>query len=331
MHILILGGTRFLGYHLVAAAIAKGHEVSIFTRGVSHPTVHQEAEHLIGNRDGDLEALRGKKWDAVIDTSGYIPRVVRDSVSLLRDAVDHYTFISSISVYDHFLVPGKDETASLAQLSDPLTENIAESYGALKAACEQVVMEGMPEQSLIIRPGLIVGPRDNSDRFTYWPVRVKEGGQVLAPGKPTEPIQIIDVRDLAEWIVQLVELKHTGIYHATGPDYTLTMEQLLTSCKRATESNAEFIWVDDAYLVENEVGAWIELPLWIPATHENASLAYFQQVDVSKAIAAGLKFRPLHETIQATIDWHLTRDPSLEPRAGLNREKERRLIEQLRM
>jgi 2'-hydroxyisoflavone reductase len=328
MRILILGGTVFLGYHLVASAMSKGHEVTIFTRGISNSDVYPEVDHLVGNRDGDLDALRGKQWDAVIDTSGYVPRVVEDSVELLRDAVDHYTFISSISVYDDFSSPDIDETAAVAQLKDPLSENIAEFYGALKASCEKVVENAMPGKSLIIRPGLIVGPRDTSDRFTYWPVRIKRGGEVLAPGNPDTFVQFIDVRDLADWIIRMVEHKQTGVYQATGPNKSVTFGTFLETCRQATGSDAQLTWVDESYLVEQEVGAWLELPLWIPATPDYEKMAYFQQVNIEKATRAGLSFRPLEETIQDTIVWDESRDPGLARKAGLNPDKEKELLSQ---
>lgn len=326
MRILILGGTVFLGYHLVASALSKGHEITIFTRGINNSDVFPEVEHLVGNRDGDLESLRGRRWDAVIDTSGYVPRVVQDSVNLLRDAADHYTFISSISVYDDFSSPDIDETAAVVQLDDPLSENVGEFYGALKASCEKVVEDAMPGRSLIIRPGLIVGPRDTSDRFTYWPVRVKRGGEVLAPGNPDSNVQFIDVRDLADWIIRMVENKQTGVYQATGPDQPLTFGVFLEACKQATGSDAQLTWVDESYLVDQGVGAWIELPLWIPATQVYEKMAYFQQVNIDKATRAGLTFRPLVETILDTIVWDETRDHELVRKAGLNPDKENKLL-----
>lgn len=326
MRILILGGTLFLGYHLVEAALRNGHEVTIFTRGKSEPNVFPEVERLVGDRDGNLQALEGRRWDAIIDTSGYVPRVVRDSVILLRDATDHYTFISSISVYQDFTLPQMDETAPVAQLDDELSENVAEWYGPLKARCEQIVEEIMPNKALIIRPGLIVGPRDPSDRFTYWPVRIDQGGKVLAPGNPDTLIQFIDVRDLANWIITMVEVKQTGVYQATGPDQLLTMKDLLETCIQTSQSNAELIWIEDTYLVEQGVGAWMEMPLWIPATEDHADMAYFQQVSNRKAVEVGLAFRPLSETIQDTVEWDKARDISMKRKAGLDAGKERELL-----
>jgi 2'-hydroxyisoflavone reductase len=279
---------------------------------------------LIGDRDGELGALGGRSWDAVIDTCGYTPRVVRASAEALAEAVQSYVFISSISVYASFAQPGMTEEAELATMADESVEEITgETYGPLKALCEKEVEEIVPGRMLIIRPGLIVGPHDVSDRFSYWPYRAAQGGEVLAPGLPETPVQIIDVRDLAEWTVRLVEQKAIGVFHATGPDYRLSMGGMLDSCRAAIDSEAHFTWVDDAFLVEQGVGAWIEMPLWIPAGPE---VEGFSRVDVSKAIDAGLVFRPLADTARDTLEWLQTRPEDYVWRAGMEREKEARLL-----
>ncbi len=232
MKLLVLGGTVFLGRHIVAEALAHGHEVTLFNRGQHNPDLFPEVEKLRGNRNGNLETLRGRRWDAVIDTCGYIPRLVRASAELLAQSVEHYTFISSISVYADFSAPGLNENAPVGKLQDEAIEEITgETYGPLKALCEQAMENAMPGRALIIRPGLIVGPHDPTDRFTYWPYRVAQGGEVLAPGHPDRPVQIIDVRDLAKWIMRMVEAGKTGTYNATGPDYTLTIGHLLETCR----------------------------------------------------------------------------------------------------
>src|SRR5712691_1788013 len=266
MKLLLLGGTMFLGRHIVENALTRGHEVTLFTRGQHNPELFPDVEKLKGNRDGDLTALEGRHWDAVIDTSGYFPRVVRASAELLADAVNHYTFISSISVYAEFSKPGKDESSAVGTLEDQTVEEITETtYGPLKALCEQAAEAVMPGHTLTIRPGLIVGPHDPTDRFTYWPHRVAQGGEILAPGKGLQHVQFIDVRDLAAWTVRMVEANHTGTYHATGPEHTLTMQQFLEECQSVIGSDAHFTWVSEAFLLDKEVDPYVELPLWVPA------------------------------------------------------------------
>src|SRR5579872_4273010 len=236
MKLLILGGTVFLGRHIVEAALARGHEVTLFNRGQHNPDLFPEVEKLRGDRNGDLAALQGRQWDAAIDTSGFVPRVVRASAEALANAVKHYTFISSISVYADFTKLGIDESSPVAKLVDESVEEVTgETYGGLKALCEQAAEEALPGKVLIVRPGLIVGPDDQTDRFTYWPYRVAQGGEMLAPGRPAHQEQFIDVRDLAQWIVRMVEAGKTGVYNATGPDYVLSTQQLLEVCKRSEE------------------------------------------------------------------------------------------------
>ena len=328
MKILMLGGTAFLGRAIVEAAQARGHEVTLFNRGQHNPSLFPELEHLRGDRDGGLQALRGRRWEAVIDPSGYVPRIVRASAELLADAVEHYTFISSISVYADFSQRGIDETAPVATLEDPTIETISgESYGPLKALCEQVVEQTLPGRSLIIRPGLIVGPRDPTDRFTYWVERVDRGGDVLLPNRPALDVQIIDARDLAEWTLRMVEARQTGTYNATGPDYPLTLEQVVETCKAVSGSDARWIWVDEQFLLEHEVKPWSEVPLWIA---DEPELAGFDAVNIGKALAEGLSFRPLAATIADTLAWNKTRPADAERKAGLQPSREAQLLEQWR-
>ena len=335
MKLLILGGTVFLGRHLVAAALARGDEVTLFNRGQHNPELFPEVEKLRGDRDGDLDALRGRRWDAVIDTCGYVPRVVRASAELLADAVAHYTFISSISVYADNSRPGMDESTPVGTLEDESIETVdGETYGPLKALCERAAEAAMPGRVLSIRAGLIVGPHDPTDRFTYWPYRVAQGGDVLAPGRPERPVQFVDGRDLADGNLRMAASRRAGVYNATGPDDELTMGRLLEECKAVSGSDARFVWVDEAFLLEREVGPWMELPLWIPETQ--TEMAGFMRVSCKRAIADGLTFRPLSETIQATLDWNAAR-PELRlaerdygvplPRAGMKPERERELLE----
>lgn len=323
MKILILGGTVFLGRHLVDAALARGHAVTLFNRGQHNPDLYPEVEKLRGDRDGDLAALTGRRWDAVVDTSGYVPRIVRAAAELLADAVDHYTFISSISVYADFTAHGMDEAAPVGALEDETAEEVLPNYGPLKALCEQAAERAMPGRVLIIRPGLIVGPFDPSDRFTYWPHRIAAGGEVLAPGSPARPVQIIDVRDLAEWNIRMVERQGTGVFNATGPDRVLTMAEVLDACCTVSGSDARLTWVSEAFLAEAGVRPWTELPLWVPGTDENAG---FADVACRKAIAAGLTFRPLDGTVRDTLAWDTARPAGTVRTNGLDPDREADLL-----
>ena len=324
MKILILGGTRFLGRHLVEAALARGHTITLFNRGKSNPGLFPQIETITGDRETGLDLLSGQAWDAVIDTCGYVPRIVQLSARALKNSAQSYVFISSISVYSDTSKIGINESDPLGRLEDQSIEEInGESYGPLKALCEQAVQNVFPGQSLVIRPGLIVGPHDPTDRFTYWPVRVARGGQVLAPEKPSVPIQIIDVRDLSEFVIKLVEAKATGVYNATGPEYELRLGTLLAACKTVSGSDAGFSWAPVDFLAEHKVEPWSDLPVWIPDTPADAG---FSRIDVSKAIAAGLTFRPLDDTIRATLDWAQTRPADHAWRAGLTPQREQELL-----
>jgi 2'-hydroxyisoflavone reductase len=320
MRILILGGTVFLGRHTVEVALARGHEVTLFNRGQRNPDLFPDVEKLRGDRNGDLSALRGRKWDAVVDTCGYVPRLVHASAELLADSVERYVFISSISVYRELdKAPGLDEDSPVGKLEDEAVEEITgDTYGPLKALCEQAADAALPGRALNIRPGLIVGQHDPTDRFTYWPVRVARGGDVLCPDGPNWHTQVIDVRDLAEWTVRMVEAKAAGVFNATGPDYPLTFGKLLDECKAVSGSEARFVWVDGKLLLEAGVQPWSELPLWLGGGD--------MTVSVSKAIAAGLTFRPLADTIRDTLAWNATRPLDREWRAVMKREREEELL-----
>ncbi|MEK7324009.1 MAG: NAD-dependent epimerase/dehydratase family protein [Chloroflexota bacterium] len=322
MKLLILGGTVFLGRHTVEVALARGHEVTLFNRGQRDPELFPDVEKLLGDRNGDLSALRWRKWDAVVDTCGYVPRIVRASAELLAQAVERYVFISSISVYHELdKAPGLDEDSPVGKLEDETVEEITgETYGPLKALCEQAAEQALPGRALNIRPGLIVGPHDPTDRFTYWPVRVAQGGGVLAPDGPNWHTQVIDVRDLAEWTIRMVEAKTTGVFNATGPDYPLTFGKVLDECKAVSGSDARFVWVDGKFLLDAGVQPWSELPLWLGGGD--------MTVSVNKAIAAGLTFRPLADTIRDTLAWDATRPSDREPRAGMKKEREEELLSQ---
>ncbi len=326
MKLLILGGPKFLGRHLIDAALADNHEVTVFNRGQTNPDAYPQIEKLRGNRDGDLAALHGRSWDAVIDTCGYIPRLVAASAQLLAAAVAHYTFVSSISVYAGTAVPSLDETAPLGTLPDQTVEEINnETYGPLKVLCEQAVSRYFPNRASHIRAGLIVGPYDPTDRFTYWPQRLKRGGDVLAPGSPDAPVQFVDGRDLAQWMLRLTANQTPGAFNATGPQTPLTMGQMLAACREAGANPAALTWVDDSFLVEQGVQPWMELPLWIPASDKDAP--GFMTIDCRRAFAAGLTFRPLAETVRDTLAWAEQRDPDWTWRAGLDAEKETAVLQ----
>jgi len=323
LKILILGGTIFVGRHIVEAAISRGHEVTLFNRGKHELDSFSGIERLTGDRDGDLMALRDRDWDVVIDTCGFVPRIVRDSAEMLAPAVDRYIFISSISVYADFSQPNLDENSKLGTLEDPTIEEInGESYGPLKALCETAVEESMPGRVLIIRPGLIVGPHDPTDRFTYWPHRLAQGGEVLVPGDPDRQVQFIDARDLALWTVLMAERSETGVFHVTGPSEPLTFVNMLERCKQAVDSPARLSWVTEKYLIDEKVEPWMELPLWISGPEANGLM----KVDIGKALTAGLSFRPLEETARDTVAWAKTRPADHEWKAGLDPQKESDLL-----
>jgi 2'-hydroxyisoflavone reductase len=314
VRLLLLGGPRFLGRAVTDAALAAGHEVTFFNRGKTNPELYPEVEHLVGDRSGELDALRGRSWDAVVDTCGYLPETVRASASALADS-GTYCFVSSISVYRDFTRVNGEESL-VAELGDlPADEVTEESYGPLKALCEDAARDVFGARALVVRPGLIVGPYDPTGRFTYWPHRIARGGEVLAPAPPENPTQVIDVRDLGAWIVDLCARRANGTYNATHPGVSL--KDLLATCRQVASSDAEITWVSPEFLVEHDVGEWIELPLWLV----DPALEYADRVDVSRALEAGLTFRPLEETVRGTLDDAETTDA-----AGLRPEREAELL-----
>jgi 2'-hydroxyisoflavone reductase len=316
VNLLVLGGTKFLGRAVVEAALGRGDEVTLFNRGRTNPDLFPEVEKLQGDRDGDLSALLGRSWDAVVDTSAYVPQQARASADALAGAAGHYLFISSLSAYADASRP-LDEESPLAereesQPDDRLLEDFS-NYGALKVLCERAAAEGFGGPTAIVRPGLIVGPHDPTGRFTYWPHRVARGGEVLAPAPAGSQVQFIDVRDLGEWIVDLSENRVEGPFNAANRD--VTWESLLETCRRVTGSDAQFVWIDPEFLMQQEVGQWMELPMWL---YEDTGL---HTTDVSRAVEAGLTFRPLDETVRGTLD-----EAETTGEAGLDREREARLI-----
>lgn len=327
MRLLILGGTGFLGRYLTTSAVARGHDVSLFHRGKTNPDLFPELEHLYGERDGNLAALKGRYWDAVIDTSGYLPRVVRASADLLADVVEHYTFISTMMVYAGIYEPQVgllDESATLLKLDDPTSEQLTEqSYGPLKALCEQVVEEIFPGRSLSIRPCIIVGPHDPTDRFAYWVNRIAAGGNVVALGSPTRSIQWIDVRDLAEWTLQMIEGRTAGVYNATSP--RIMFGEVLTAMDSVSQAGASINWVDEHFLREANIIPENQIPyrfpFWTPPT-----LPGFFTINGAKAATQGLTLRPLTMTVQDTLEWIRTNPPEFGRLRRLTSEEERQIL-----
>src|SRR6184192_2483216 len=331
LRILILGGTGFTGPFQIKYALSRGHKVTVFNRGKTHPgELPKEVEQLIGDRNGQLEALKGKQWDVCIDNPTTLPAWVRDAAQILKGNVGRYVFISTISVYADTST-GPDENAPLAKYegTDPFKETLEamkatgyKTYGPLKALSEQETQKWFPNKSLIIRPGLIVGPRDETDRFTYWPVRIDRGGEVLAPGNPSDPVQFIDGRDLAEWTIRMAENHETGIYNATGPAKPLGIGVMLDGIKDAGKSNANLIWVSEEFLTQQKVEAWSDMPVW---TGKESGLA---RASISRGLSKGLTFRPLSDTTRDTLVWFksLPQDRQSKLRAGLTAEREAEVL-----
>src|SRR5881296_387690 len=331
LRILILGGTGFTGPYQVRYALGRGHKVTTFNRGKTHPgELPSEVEQLIGDRNGQLDALKNRKWDVVIDNPTTLPAWVRDAAQILKGNIDRYVFISTISVYAD-TSKGVDETAPLAKYDGPdafketleaMKASGYKTYGPLKALSEQEADKWFPGKTLIIRPGLIVGPRDETDRFTYWPVRIDRAGEVLAPGSPHDPVQFIDARDLAEWTIRMVENRETGIYNATGPAKPLGMGGMLDGTKAALKSNATFTWVREDFLTEQKVQPWSDMPVW---TGRESGLS---RARIDRALSNGLTFRPLAETAHDTLAWFksLPQDRQSKLRAGLTPEREAEVL-----
>ena len=335
LRILILGGTGFTGPFQVRYALERGHKVTVFNRGKTHPgELPKEVEQLIGDRNGQLDALKGRKWDVVIDNPTSVPVWVRDAAQILKGNVDRYVFISTISVYADTTKPGTDESAPLAKYNGPdamkeSRESIIASkfalYGPLKALSEQEAEKWFPKQTLIIRPGLIVGPRDETDRFTYWPVRIDRGGEVLAPGDPSDPVQFIDGRDLAEWTIRMVERRETGTYNATGPEKTLGVGAMLEGIKAANKSNANFTWINADFLETQKIAPWSDIPVWVPPRGEEGGMG---RISIQRALAKGLTFRLLSETARDTLAWFKAQpaERQAKVKAGLSPEREAEVL-----
>jgi len=325
MKILILGGKRFLGIALVEALLQAGHTPTLFNRGRTNPDLFPNVKTLIGDRDGNLEALKRRKWDAVIDTSGYIPRITKQSAELLSGKCETYVFISSVSVYRDFKTPDITETYPLGELDDPTSEDsTGDLYGPLKALCEYEIQQAFDGKVLVIRPGLIVGPNDPTDRFSYWPWRISLGGQVLAPSPPSANLQFIDVRDLAAFIINRIEANSEGVYNVTGPRKPATFGSLLVACREAALSDASFVWVDESFLLDEGVLPWRDLPLWVPTS--DPAFTGFYNININKALKAGLTFRPLSQTVAETLTWLKNQPIKSKLKVGLDIAQESKLL-----
>lgn len=327
--ILVLGGTAFLGPPFVRAALANGHTVTLFNRGKTNPGMFADLEQLRGDREtGDLKSLEGRQFDAVIDTSGYVPAHVDATARLFADSCKHYQFISTISVYGSFgerpdTIDEQTPTSSVEEDKVRGVNTIRGAmsfYGPLKALCESAALAALPGRTAVLRPGLIVGPGDTSDRFTWWPVRMDQGGDVLCPGDPDGHVQFIDVRDLAQWMLHCVEQGVTGTYNANGFHGRVSMAEMLAACKCATSTPANLVWASEEFLRENKVSAYMQMPLWIP--REGRSM-----VANAQAVAKGLRFRPIADTVRDTLQWAKTeRGDKAWTRTGLRPEREAELL-----
>jgi 2'-hydroxyisoflavone reductase len=333
LKILILGGTGFIGPHEVRYAVSRGHQVTVFNRGKRQADLPKSVIHLQGDRNGQLDSLKGKKWDVVIDNPTTAPIWVRNVGPILKGNVKQYVFISTISVYDGYPTPGMDEDSKLAQYqgADPFAEaaeTARQKYGALKVVSEGEAERWFPGQTTVIRPGLIVGPGDETDRFSYWPVRIEKGGEVLAPGDGSDPSQIIDVRDLTEFIVKMCETGQPGIYNATGPRNPLSMAEQLYGCRAAFSGSTDtkFTWVPADFLQSQQVRGWSDMPTWVAPREGNGGWA---RVSIARALAKGLTFRPLALTAKDTVEWFKTLPPERQAKmnAGITADRERQLLE----
>jgi 2'-hydroxyisoflavone reductase len=323
MKVLIIGGTKFVGRAIIDVFLAKGYSITMFNRGKTNPDLYKSKVTLIkGDREKDIEKLGEQNWDVVIDTCGYLPRVVKMSVDFLKNKTEKYVFVSSVSVYSSKNKKNVDEQAELATLKDVIAEEItAETYGGLKVLCEKEVLNAFNDRSIILRPGLIVGPHDPTNRFSYWPVRIRKGGDVLAPGDGEFNVQVVDVRDLADFCQLLIQENEQGIFNVTG--LNKTMKQLLDICLTVTSSKGKLHWIDEKWLLKQKVEEWMELPLWI----SDEKYEFLRKINFEKAIKSGLQFRALETTIIDLLAWYDDIDgDSKEWPAGMKPEREKDLL-----
>jgi 2'-hydroxyisoflavone reductase len=331
LRILILGGTGFIGPHQVRYALSRGHTVTLFNRGRQKQEWPGTVEELLGDRNtGDLKSLQGRTWDVCIDNPTSLPFWVRDAGAALRDKVKQYIFISTVSVYADDAKPNADETAAVAQYTgaDPMAEtqetfraHLAELYGPLKAVSEQEASKQFSGMATIVRPGLIAGPGDESDRFTYWPVRLSRAGDVLAPGDGSDAVQLIDVRDLAGWTIRLAETRTFGVFNATGPAKPINMREMLTTVARSLRTSPHIVWVPAAFLEQQKLQAWSDIPVWVPGEGDSAG---FAKRSIQRALRTGLTFRPLGTTAVDTLAWFRQQPAERQAklRAGLTADRE---------
>ena len=332
LRILVLGGTRFLGPHMAEYALARGHTLTFFNRGKTNAGVLPDIERIQGDRNGQLDGLKGRSWDAVIDTSGYVPRHVRLSAELLHLQVPHYLFISTVSVYASF-ASANDERSPVGKLADESIEKVdGETYGPLKALCESTATAVYgAAHTTVLRPGLIVGPDDNTDRFTYWPARAARGGQFVAPGSPRDPVQVIDVRDLAAFAVQAVERQTVGVFNLLSPPGQFTIGDVVDASVEAAwkivdpQPPPQAVWLPADFLAAQKVAPWSDMPVWAPSVGDEAGFAL---VSAARALEAGLRIRSMTETVTDTLRWHLQR-PAAEQqklKAGLSPAREAEVL-----
>lgn len=325
MKILVIGGGIFLGRAVVGAALTAGHQVTVFNRGQASANNGFPVTWIRGDRDGDLVALQGGRWDVVVDTCGYFPRQIRRLLHAVGGTTGCYVFISTVAAYRNLGKAGIIENDALAEpAGDEVSTVTPTTYGPLKSGCEAAAIEQTEMKTLIVRPGVIAGPYDPTDRFSYWVGRMAAGGEVLAPGDPGAPLQIIDVRDLAEWLVRMIEAGSSGVYNTVGPVESLTFGGLLDICAREFKAGANLRWLSDDWLAKRFLADWSKLPLYMPKS--NTATAGLFQIDGSKAFSSGLSHRPLRDTIADTHAWLESRAQSIGLKVGLTRSVEREFL-----
>jgi 2'-hydroxyisoflavone reductase len=322
MKLLLLGGTGFVGRHLVEYALERNHEVTLFNRGLSGRELFPNIETIIGDREKSHEALKGRTFDAVVDTNAKSPKVARAAATLFKSQAKHYTFISSMSVYKSLTDGEINESSSVSELNlDDLEDTTSRTFGARKALCERWIHDEVGEKLLVLRPGLIVGPHDVSDRFTYWPVRIAHGGDIIAPSDGSDAVRFIDVRDFASWTIRMIEAAECGVFNAVGPTAPLTMKRFLEECVRTCNPSSKLLWTPTDLLEKHGISAWTDIPVWMPG---------LSQISIIKAEAAGLTFTPLHQTILDTLAWANEAQKKLPLKAGMTLEREAEFLEKLR-
>ena len=326
LRILVLGGTGFIGPHMVRYALQRGHTVTIFNRGRTNTHLFPNVERLTGDRENDLESLEGRTWDAAIDNSATVPWWVRDTAQLLKGSVDRYLFTSTRSTYSDFSQVGMTEDSPQYDPEESaIDERRSQGYGRNKVLCEREARRAFGDRSLVVRPGLIVGPGDPTDRFSYWPIRVDKGGEMLCPGDPDNPVMFIDVRDLAEWYIHMLENGTVGTYNGLGPEAPLSFAEMIYGCRAVTSANVSFTWVDTDFLLDRGLRPYSDFPCWMPARGDRAG---FQRFDLTRPLAAGLTYRPLAVTARDTLNWHKTLPAERQARLnrGITAEKEAELL-----